>query len=243
MSTSKYGAQDWKEPVQDPTKQQGKDFLRLKPGSNILRLLTLPHLYNQHRWEPEGGRKYGYRINCSRSETEGNCPLCDTANKAKKRWYVGVIDRDSGTYKILDIGYSVFKSIQTLAKGQWGSPENYDVDIVVDPQGGATGYYYVSPMPPKPLSAADIALKEDGAAMNDLEARCKPQTPAQVQEKMAKIREEIENGGQEMAPASRQQQSRQAPRQSEAPRRDEPAPQQEEDGDEDFFSTYKKKTA
>jgi hypothetical protein len=193
MSTVKNGAVGWGEPSLGGGKSKN-DFLRLNPGSNLIRLLTLPHQYHQHRYEPDGGKKYGYRLNCSRSETETKCPLCDMSNKAKRRWFVGVIDRKTGTYKTLDIGYSVFKSIQTLAKGPWGSPEGYDLDIVVDPNGGATNYYYVSPMPPTPLTADDIRLQEENPAKN-LAAKVEAPTPQSVQERLNKIQDELSAGG------------------------------------------------
>ena len=193
MSNVKNGAVGWGEPSLGGGKSKN-NFLRLNPGSNLIRLLTLPHQYHQHRFEPEGGKKYGYRINCSRSETEEKCPLCDMGNKAKRRWFVGVIDRKTGTYMTLDIGYSVFKSIQTLAKGPWGSPEGYDLDIVVDPNGGATNYYYVSPMPPTPLTADDIRLQEENPAKN-LAAKVEAPSPSFVLDRLNKIQDEINAAG------------------------------------------------
>lgn len=221
---NKNGAVGWGEPTMGGGK--GKDtFLRLNPGSNIIRLLTLPHQYHQHRYEPEGCKKYGYRINCSRSETEDSCPLCDMDNKAKRRWFVGVISRKDGTYKTLDIGYAVFTSIQKLAKSAWGSPEAYDVDIVVDPNGGATGYYFVSPMPPTPLSAEDIRLQEENPA-SLLAAKVEPPTLQWVKSRLDKIQEEIDaNGGGEKSDSS--------------------SSKDEDEDSDDFFKNYdgKKKAA
>jgi hypothetical protein len=195
MSANKNGAVSWTETVFDNSKKGKDTFLRLNPGSNRIRLLTLPHLYHQHRYEPAGGKKYGYRINCSRTEAEKSYPLCEQQNKAKRRWFVGVIDRATGTYKTLDIGYAVFKSIQTLAKSAWGTPDHYDVDIIVDPQGGPQGYYFVSPMPPTPLTAADLALQEQNPS-SELESKVEAPSPQRVQERLNKIQEEIDSGGQ-----------------------------------------------
>lgn len=220
MSTAiKNGAVGWTD-VGGAGGKKGKDsWLRLSPGDNLIRLLTLPYQYHQHRYEPDGGKKYGYRLNCSRSEAEKSCPLCEMGNKAKCRWFVGVIDRKTGTYKTLDIGYSVVKSIQTLAKSQWGSPDRFDVNIVVDPQGGVTGYYYVSPMPPSPLSAADILLQEENSA-DDLEARTQPPSPQSITERLVKIQEEINatTGGSDSANSS--------------------SKNDDEDEEEDFFKNY-----
>lgn len=232
MTASKHGKTSWDEPVNDPSKRSNGNFLRLAKGSNVIRILTLPHLYNQHRYEPDGGKKFGYRINCSRSETEKDCPLCEIGNKAKKRWLVSALVKNTGEVKTLDIGYSVFKSLQNLAKGEWGPPDTYDIDIQVDPEGGATNYYFVSPCPPKPLSAEDIAKKEEANASDDLSARTEPPTPAKVKERLDKIREEIENGGAPMSGGSKG---------SEKSEKTESV-EEEDDGD-DFFKNYNKQKA
>lgn len=196
MANYKSGEVSWTDTVFDASKKgNGKDtFLRLSPGSNIVRLLTLPHQYHQHKHMIDGGKKYGYRINCSMAH--GSCPVCEKGqDKAKRRWYLGVIDRKNNAYRILDIGYAVFKAIQTLAKDEdWGDPSRYDIDIVVDPNGGSTGYYTVVAKPPKPLSANDLVIKEE----NDPEAlvrRANAPTPEKVTERLQSIMEEINAGG------------------------------------------------
>lgn len=197
MATMKNGEVKWNDPAFDSSERKGgKDtFLRLGPGSNIVRLLTLPHQYNQHRYEQEGGKKYGYRINCSGTN---ECPLCKQGNKAKRRWFLGVIDRKTSAYKVLDIGYSVFKSIQTYAKDeQWGLPSGdpgYDIDIVVDVNGGATGYYSIVAKPQRPLSAADMLIR-DQADLEDLARRVIAPTSEKVAERLTKISEEIAETG------------------------------------------------
>ena len=194
MNNQKTGEVSWTETMFDPSsKKSGKDtFLRLVPGSNVIRLLTLPYQYYQHKHIVDGGKKYGYRVNCS--VTHGSCSLCEQGNKAKRRWFLGVIDRKTNAYKILDIGYSVFKSISTFAKdGDWGDPSQYDFDIVVDPNGGATGYYTVCPKPKKPLSAADLIIREENDP-EELSRRTSPPTPDKVREKLAAIANEIASG-------------------------------------------------
>jgi hypothetical protein len=142
----------------------------------------------------DGGRKYGYRINCSRTETT-SCPVCDKGDKAKRRWLVGVIDRKTNTYKVLDISYSVFKSIKTLAlQEDWGDPSRYDIDIVVDPNGGATGYYTVVPKPPTALSASDLEIRNQNG-VEDLEKRTKAPPTGWVADRLEKIAEEVATTG------------------------------------------------
>ena len=132
-------------------------------------------------------------MNCSGAN--GACPLCEKGDKPKRRWFLGVIDRKNNAYKILDIGFAVFKSIQTLAKDDdWGDPSRYDVDIVVDPNGGSTGYYTVVAKPPKPLTATDLVIKEENDP-EDLAVRVVPPTTEKVQERLQRISEEINQNG------------------------------------------------
>jgi len=196
---NKFGEQSWTDVVFDSSaKKNSKDtFLRLNPGSNVVRLLTMPYAYYQHKYVVDGGKKFGYRINCSDPERKANCPICEKGgneNKAKRRWFLGVIDRKNDTYKILDVGFSVFKAIQTLAKDDdWGDPSRYDIDIVVDQNAGPAGYYTVVAKPPKPLSASDLVKREENTA-EELVRRTTPPTREKVQEKLDGIMEEIGSG-------------------------------------------------
>lgn len=195
MANYKSGEVSWTDTVFDASKKaNGKDtFLRLGPGSNVVRLLTLPFQYHQHKTLVPGGKKWGYRVNCSGAN--GSCPLCDKGEKPKRRWFLGVIDRKNDQYKILDIGYAVFKAIQTLAKDDdWGDPSRYDIDIVVDPNGGSTGYYTVVAKPPKPLSATDLVKKEENNP-EDLARKVVPPTAEKVQERLQRIQDEINSQG------------------------------------------------
>src|ERR1019366_251558 len=164
----------------------GKDtFMRLMPGSNIVRVVTLPFQYNQHRYSPDGGKKYGYRVNCSMAN--GSCPLCEKGDKPKRRWYLGVIDRKTNMYKILDIGYGVFKGISSYVKDEsWGDTNRYDVDLLTDPNNGPMAYYTVVCKPPKPLSAGDLQIKAEND-VEDLARRAQAPTPEKVAEKLRAI--------------------------------------------------------
>lgn len=168
----------------------GKDqYLRLQAGSNVVRILTLPNQYYQHKYMPEGGKKWGYRVNCSAAN--GSCVLCDKGDKAKRRWLVGVIDRKTGQYKLLDLSWSIFKGVQTLNNSEdWSNPINYNIDIVMNPNGGATGFYTVVPKPKSPLSAADLVIQADNDPSRVTE-RTTPPTSEQTLKRIEKIHEEI----------------------------------------------------
>lgn len=188
------------------SKKEGNNkdlFLRLSEGSNEIRLVTAPFQYLVHKVkkDPNNAKDFGQKVKCS--QLHGSCPLCDEGtDKAKPRWFYGVIDRKTGTYKILDISYQVFSQIRKLARNtqRWGDPTKYDIDIVVDKNGGATGYYSVQPISKEPLSAADQVIK-DSVDSDDLKRRCTPLTPDQVQKIVDKIRGVVTDAGAKKAAA------------------------------------------
>jgi hypothetical protein len=184
-----FGEIDWNTEVAADKKQNNsKDlWLRLKEGDNEMRLITQPFQYLVHKYKKEGDPGFGQKVSCS--SIHGNCPCCDnTDDKAKPRWLLGVISRESGTFKILDISFSVFSQIRKYARNtkSWGDPTKYDINIVVDKNGGATGYYAVQPLPKEPLSAEDQNIR-DNADIEDLKRRVTPPTPEFVQKRMDKI--------------------------------------------------------
>ena len=177
----------WDTDVFGGEKKNSKDlFLRLDEGSNEMRLVTSPFQYLVHRYKKEGDQGYGQKI--SFSAANGSCPLCALGDKPKTRWLIGVISRKSGTYKIIDISFAVFSQIRKYARNtqRWGDPTKYDIDIVVDKNGGATGYYAVQPIPKEPLSAADQQIK-DSVDFDDLKRRITPPTAEVVQQRIDRI--------------------------------------------------------
>jgi hypothetical protein len=189
MST--FGEISWGDDVfNDNSKKNSKDlFLRLEEGSNELRLITQPYQYSVHKVkkEPNNPKDFGQKVNCS--AIHGSCPLCAEGDKPKPRWFLGVISRKTGAYKILDVSFAVFSQIRKYARNtqRWGDPTKYDIDIVVDKNGGATGYYSVQAISKEPLSAADQLIK-DNADLDDLKRRVTPPTPEVVAQRVEKIR-------------------------------------------------------
>lgn len=163
-------------------------FLRLDEGTNELRLVTAPFQYLVHKIkkDPENPKDFGQKVSCSMFH--GSCPACESGDKPKARWLFGVISRKTGKYNILDVSYQVFSQIRKLARNlqRWGDPTRYDIDVVVDKNGGPTGYYSVQPISKEPLSSADQQLK-DNADLDDLKRRVTPLTPDAVQKRMDKI--------------------------------------------------------
>jgi hypothetical protein len=148
--------------------------------------VTAPFQYLVHKYKKDGDPGFGQKVGCS--ALHGSCQLCALGDKAKPRWFYGVISRKTGTYKVLDISFAVFSQIRKLARNtaRWGEPTKYDIDVVVDKNGGATGYYSVQPISKEPLSAADQQIKDD-ADLDDLKRRCTPPTVEQMQRRIDKI--------------------------------------------------------
>jgi hypothetical protein len=163
-------------------------FLRLDEGSNEMRIVTQPFQYLVHKIKKDANnpKDFGQKVSCSAAH--GSCPACESGDKAKPRWLLGVISRKTGTYKILDISFAVFSQIRKYARNtaRWGDPTKYDIDIVVDKNGSPMSYYSVQAISKEPLSAADQVIK-DAADLDDLKRRVTPLTPEQVQKRMDKI--------------------------------------------------------
>jgi hypothetical protein len=161
-------------------------FLRLDEGANEVRILTQPFQYFVHKYKKEGDAGFGQKVQCS--AIHGSCPLCATGDKAKPRWLLGVISRKTNSYKILDISFAVFSQIRKYNKNpKFGDPSKYDINIEVDKNGGATGYYSVQAMSKEPLSAADQVIKDGQVDMDDLKRRVTPPSPEIVQKRLDKI--------------------------------------------------------
>lgn len=184
-----FGEVNWNDdvfPGDNKQRTNSKDlFLRLDEGANEIRLLTQPHQYLVHKYKKEGDTGFGQKVQCC--AIHGPCPLCAMGDKAKPRWLLGVISRKTGTYKILDISFAVFSQIRKLNKNaKFGDPTKYDINVEVDKNGGATGYYSVQAYSKEPLSAADQVIK-DSIDFDDLKRRVTPPTPDKVQARMDKI--------------------------------------------------------
>jgi len=188
--TSTFGEISYNDEIYSDIKTtNSKDlFMRLDEGDNELRLLTNPFQYSVHKVkkDPSNPKDFGQKVPCS--AIHGSCPVCTTGDKAKLRWLYGVLSRKTGTYKILDVSFAVFSQIRKLARkvDRWGDPTKYDLNIVVDKNGGATGYYSVQPIPKEPLSAEDQKIKDD-VDFDDLKRRVTPPTSDIVQKRLDKI--------------------------------------------------------
>lgn len=181
-SNKRFGKSNWEEEVKtgNPNGQKTKDvYTRLEPGKNIVRLITTPFQYYSHKYKEEGDSGFGDRVMCS-MPAHKSCPLCAKGDKPKRRWFVGIINRGTQRVEILDISVSVYKHIQELNREEmWGDPQGYDLNIKVDRDGGATGYYTVMPLGKTPLTAADVEFKKT-INEEELARKCTPPSPQSV---------------------------------------------------------------
>jgi hypothetical protein len=161
-------------------------WLRLSDGDNEVRIVTAPFQYVTHKYKKEGDPGFGQKVGCT--AIYNSCQLCEMPdNKAKQRWFYGVIDRKTGTYKVLDVSFAIFSKIRDLARSpKWGDPTKYDINILVKKGAPPNDYYNVQPLPKEPLSAADQQIK-DNADLEDLKRRCTPLTIEQQQRRLDKI--------------------------------------------------------
>lgn len=194
MSNMTFGEVDYNQDVfggegGNNKKQSSKDlFIRFAEGPNEVRLVTAPFQYLVHKYKKDANnpKDFGQKVGCS--IMNGSCPLCEMGDKAKPRWFYGVIDRKTGLYKVLDVSFAVFSQIRKLARNQrWGDPTKYDVNIEVDKHAPSPAQYYtVQPLGKEPLSATDQTIK-DNADLDDLKRRCTPPTAEKVQKIMDRI--------------------------------------------------------
>lgn len=196
MSTSnhKFGTTDWNEETntrkggnRNNTGENNTQYMKLVNGSNFVRVVTDPKRYITHKYKEEGDKGYGDWVKCS-MPVHNSCPLCARKDRPKKRWLVGVIDRASNQFRILDISSLIYEQIKTLNSSKWGDPKRYDLEIVMDDQAQAANFYKVLPQMPEALTEADLniikSIKEE-----DLLRRCTPPEPAWVLSRINTVRE------------------------------------------------------
>jgi hypothetical protein len=196
MSTYSFGEVSWNAGTNNKSKNMKDLFLRLMPGNNVLRIVTPAFQYVVHKYKAEGEKGYGRKVVCSATKDDPSCPLCEAGDKAKRKWYVGVIDRKTNSYKIMDISYTVFQQIGALVNDKmWGDITTYNINILVKPEAGATGYYTVMPYGKEPLSAEDHVLVDTNVDLEYLKKLTTPPSYKAVEEKISKIHESLAGGG------------------------------------------------
>ena len=191
MATATFGKSSY---ADDGGGNKGKNsnnkdlFLRLKDGDNEVRLVTDPFQYLVHKYKknPNDKKDFGEKIMCS--QLYGSCPVCEADGKAQQRWFYGVIDRATGTYKLLDVSWAVYSKIRDFARNpKIGDPTKYDINILVKRNAPPNDYYNVQSLQKEALSATDIKIIDEKIDEDDLKRRCTPITAENVQKRIDKI--------------------------------------------------------
>jgi hypothetical protein len=186
---TKYGETDW-----NTTSGNGDggrvEWLRLSEGENRFRIITSPYQYLTHKNIKSVDEKgYGRKVPCSANEETGEtCPLCEAGLKPKTQYMIGVIDRKSDTYKVIDISWAIFSSIKGLVSSSvWGDPKGFDIMVKKNPASkGPSDYYLTQPIPHTPLSVDD-QQKRDTANLEYLRTKTTPMKRETVEKILARV--------------------------------------------------------
>ena len=166
------------------------EFIRLSQGEHKFRIVTNPFKYPVHRGiKAEGQDGFGRKVNCSKTDTQ-SCPLCSAGLQVKTQYMFGVIDRSTGTFKVIDVSWQIFSIINGLVTGGiWGDPKNYDLMIKKNPKSkGPSDYYTVQPVPKEPLSVDDQRIRDE-ADIEYLRRKTTQPTTEETAKWLAKILE------------------------------------------------------
>lgn len=161
MSKVVFGEIDWNSG--DVGSGGGSDFMRLEQSSkNRVRVVGNPVQFYTHWIETPDGKKK--KINSPIGDAKLVKRLEDAGFKRQARWFIKVLDRADGQFKLLEIGSQIYKGIKDLVQSEeWGPVTSYDITIAR----GAPGkqpLYSVMPCAKAPL---DASVKEALTAFND----------------------------------------------------------------------------
>lgn len=157
------GEISWDNPPHKSNSGEKRDlYLKLEEGKNSVRFITNPFVFYIHEFKPAGA-KFPNKIRCAKNSASDPCPLCDEGLKRKARYLAGVIDRRTGTIKVLEFNSVVFDTIQSNKDDEdWGPPIGYDYNIKRDSKATSPMQYYTAtPSPKKPLTADEQQMVDD----------------------------------------------------------------------------------
>lgn len=157
------------------------EYLKLEGTVKVRILDDEPRTYWTH-WVPQMNGGKGGSINCIGK----GCPICammaqdKKENKPKrysssKKHIINVIDRATGTVKLLNAGETVFEGLKQIMM-QMGDLKSYDVSITRAGTGKQTKYSVLPTFPPKPLTDEEKQLEK-----YDLDTVNKPLTGEQIE--------------------------------------------------------------
>jgi len=178
--TKNYGKVGWKD-----NSNKTNNFATLENGSNLVRFISDIYKYFVHKEKyPGDSAKFGRPIKCAIDD----CPLCKDGSEAKPKYIGGVLI--NGQVKFLDMGPGLYNEISGLTYNMKGfeDPQDYYVNIVKNPKGGATGFYKAYPAEKTPLTAKQMAQIETEFNEEELEKFIQPPKPEDILKQIERIK-------------------------------------------------------
>lgn len=149
---------DWNDPEAAKEKRQS-DFMRLKEGENVVRVMSNPMKTFVHWVTTSDGSQR--KINSPAGSPELVKQLEEAGYKLQTNYIIKVLDRGDDKFKLLEVGPQIFKGIQMLnLNPKWGKVTAYDISITKGPK-GTQPLYNVTPNPKEKLDASLSAGFED----------------------------------------------------------------------------------
>lgn len=147
------GEIDWNEADLPSPKGGGKnDYMRLKEGENVVRIMGNP-VQSYIHWVTltDGAQR---KIVSPSSSPALVKKLEEAGFRRQPNWIIKVLDRSDDEFKLLEIGNQIYKGIQTLFNNpKWGKVTGYDISINRGPK-GQQPLYSVTPNPKESLESA-----------------------------------------------------------------------------------------
>jgi hypothetical protein len=142
---------DWNDPEAAKEKRQS-DFMRLKEGENVVRVMSNPMKTFVHWVTTSDGSQR--KINSPAGSPELVKQLEEAGYKLQTNYIIKVLDRGDDKFKLLEVGPQIFKGIQMLnLNPKWGKVTAYDISITKGPK-GTQPLYNVTPNPKEKLDAS-----------------------------------------------------------------------------------------
>ena len=154
------GEIDWNE-ADLPSPKGKNDFMKLKEGENVVRIMGNP-IQTYIHWVtlPDGSQ----RKIVSPSNPTLVKKLEDAGFRRQPNWIIKVLDRDGDEFRLLEVGNQIYKGIQTLFNNpKWGKVTAYDISINRGPKGQQPLYNVT----PNPKEALDSSIKQKFVDFND----------------------------------------------------------------------------
>jgi len=183
MSSVVFGEIDWNSgDVSDGQSSSASDFMRLVQGKNRVRVMGNPTQFYIHWVDTPDGKKR--KVNSPIGDPKLVRKLEDAGFKRRPRWMVKVLDRESGDFKLLEIGSQIYNGIKSLYLDEdWGPVTAYDLTVERGTP-GSQPLYRVTPRPKSPLESSFKEAYESFNDRIDLAKLTQPADPAKVREIM-----------------------------------------------------------